>query len=245
MILPSKTNLAARGIFKEEFSDNIVLGTTSGLLKQINEDIVGLLDQNPLRFSIADGHWGTEASREVVEYWLSTTQHFPHTRQEAIHSTKVIEETLFNHFGSHDMDPESDLTSEASFITAELETNRELHFVSYGDCRMYIIRNDAIEYKADTNSTWLGAFSRLGLRQRISVENALIYQTVTVQKDDLILFFSDGVDECIYETPTLKDEEILTCVSRRSVSEIFDALMEKIFRYGAEDNASLIIVRVP
>jgi serine/threonine protein phosphatase PrpC len=65
------------------------------------------------------------------------------------------------------------------------------------------------------------------------------------QTNDTVLLFSDGVDECIYEKPTIGIEHIANIVNTlHDPSLIFDALMTEVFEYGAEDNASLSIIKV-
>ena len=232
-------------IQKKVIDDSLVIGTTCGLVKNSNEDTVGsLVSTENTRICIADGHWGDGAAAMIRNFWMKTDLAFPNTRQSAIRATEDCERELFQKFGKQDMDADRDFTPEAAFVAVEYDHNI-LRMVSYGDCRLLVVRNQQLFYELETRATWLGAFSHLGLRQRLAVTDAVIYKEIPLAKDDLVLLFTDGVDECIYETPTISNERILELVGDNNSAELFDALMSEVFSYGAEDNAALVIMNVP
>lgn len=243
IILPSDSH--SHLIQKSTVGDDLVLGTTVGLVKKSNEDALGgLIEKDTIRICIIDGHWGDEAARIIRDYWLDAGLIFPRSVEAAARATERVEEELFLKFGKENMDENRDLTPEAAFVTAERIRNT-MRIVSYGDCRLLVIRNRHVIYELKTQETWLGAFSRLGLRQRLAVKKAVIFDKLPILKDDLIIMFSDGVDQCVYGRPTIsKDRVIELAGSCKNPSELFDALIGEVFLNGAEDNASLVVIRV-
>ncbi len=226
-------------------SPKLVLGTTSGLVKRVNEDRIGYKATrigSAVRLCLADGHWGGEAAQRITHYWL-TTKIFPTTAKKALSTTKALEEQLFGRFGVLGMDPEKDFTPEASFVALEL-TERILRFVAYGDCRLMVVRQGKVRYEYAPRESWLGAFSYLKLRGRQPIETALVYERLTLQAGDTVLVYSDGVDECVYQTPTITSLDMAGIVRAGHKPEvIFDTLMEQVSSFGAEDNASLAVLK--
>jgi serine/threonine protein phosphatase PrpC len=222
----------------------LILGTTTGLVKATNEDRLGCITGSATtRLCIADGHWGDKAAESIIKHWISEDMVFPYTRDAAIDAVRQDEDTLHAAFGRPNMDPEHDFTPEAGFIAAEL-SGATLSVVSYGDCRLFVARNGTIIFQNVLDATWLGAFSRLGLRQRVPVDIATRFERVTVQQNDLLFLFTDGVDECVYETPTLAWSFMAGLAALKNPEDIFDAILAEVFANGAEDNASLAILKV-
>lgn len=233
-------------VIKKHWGENVMGVTTLGLKKQENEDVLGFFKNEvseDIRLCIADGHWGSEMSKLLVDEWLNKSLAFPESRDSAITATKNIELSHFEKFGKSEMNSNTDLTPEASFTAIEINKKGKLTIVSYGDCRLLVFRQGKVIYRLKTIPTWLGAFSYLGMRNRLSVAQALIFDSFDLQRDDLVLLYTDGVDECVYETPTLGENDFLDAVQVQSLEGIADELMAKVFSHGAEDNASLIIYR--
>lgn len=233
-------------IQKSTVGDGLVIGTTTGLVKESNEDALGsLVSKGVTRVCIADGHWGDEAARIIRDYWMDEGLVFPRSIEAAVRATERVEEKLFLKFGKENMRADRDLTPEAAFVAAECIGNA-MHIVSYGDCRLLVIRNQHVVFELQTQETWLGAFSRLGLRQRLSVKKAVIFDNISILSGDLIILFSDGVDQCVYGKPTISNKRILELEGRnKKISELFNALIDEVYLNGAEDNASLIVMRIP
>jgi len=230
-------------IEKVRILPNLILGATIGLVKSINEDSVGCLrDGNSIRICIADGHWGKKAAEMIVDHWVRKGRVFPNGRAEAISEVQKIEQKLFKLFGKNNMDPNSDFTSEASFIVMQF-VGESLKVISYGDCRLLIAKEGTVKTKLTTKETWLGAFSHLGLRKRLSVKNAIKFKKIKVIKGDFIFLFTDGVDQCVYEKDTISFNFIAGLSKLTDINKVFDKLMEEVFTNGAQDNASVAILR--
>jgi len=209
--------------------------------KLINEDAVGICDNgSSTRICIADGHWGELAAQRIGSGWIDD-QSFPVNRITAIIRTRQLETTIYDLFAKPVMDTEQDKTPEAAFVAMSINNNI-LSFVSYGDCRIMVIRDGRIVVRNKPVATWLGAFSRLGMRNRLPIDEALEYQKVELLSGDTVLVFSDGVDQCVYETQTLSDSFFVDAVSLANANNIHDYIMAEVLRRGAEDNASLAVL---
>jgi serine/threonine protein phosphatase PrpC len=241
IIIPTITK---RGfVEKAKPATNLIVGSTVGLVKSINEDSIGcLLNDNYIRVCVADGHWGKKAAEIIVDHWMKEGLIFPTNNKEAISEVIKIEKKLFKLFGKTNMDPNSDFTPEASFIATQL-VGKTLIVVSYGDCRLLTANKGKIKTKLATKETWLGAFSQLGSRNRISVDNGLVFEKVILQENDTVLIFSDGIDQCVYERNTLSDEFLANLTNKETVENTLNSIFSAVFTAGAEDNASLVVLK--
>lgn len=224
--------------------DGVIVGSTLGLVKATNEDVVKyVLKGGILRLCMADGHWGDFAAQTAVEHWMRPDEAFPTSTHEVIEHMQEIENKIFNEHGQDDMDENKDFTPETSVVAIELSTKR-LSIASYGDCRLIVARAGKVLYTMNMHETWLGAFSRLGLRKRGSVDGSTVFDSLELETGDTVVVFSDGVDQCIYEEPTISFETIAQYASDKDIQAGFDSIMNLVFEKGAEDNASLAIIRV-
>lgn len=229
-------------ISKVVVDNRLVIGTTAGLVKKSNEDRIGYLVHDDItRVCIVDGHWGEKAAQIIVEHWLKLRLDFPASKKTAMAETNSVEKKIFKAFGKPVMNPNKDFTPEASFIVIQIK-RRDITIVSYGDCRLIITSGDKIIYEHETQQTWLGAFSALGLRNRQSVEDATLYKKLTPEKGGFTLLYTDGIDECIYKKPTISLKAIASLANQDSSEAVFDSILEEVFAYGAKDNASLAVV---
>src|SRR5579883_2215397 len=160
-------------------TQNLALGTSSGN-KPANEDRIGYLNtEDATRICISDGHWGDEAARTIADYWINREVPFPTSKRQALHAVRQIEQDLFSRTGRPRMDPDNDRPPEASFVAMELG-RQVLRIVSYGDCRLVVARfaNEVPRpyYRHAELASWLGAFSMLGLRDRVSTRIGTDYR---------------------------------------------------------------------
>jgi serine/threonine protein phosphatase PrpC len=242
IIIPTITK--AGFIEKVELVPHLILGTTVGLVKSINEDRSGcVLDGNSLRICVADGHWGEAAAETIVEHWIKKKMEFPVNRDEALSEAIKIEEKLFKSFGKTNMNPDLDFTPEASFISIQIEENT-LKAISYGDSRLLVARNGKVKAQLATKETWLGVFSKLGLRNRISVKQGLVFEEIQLKEADVVLIFTDGIDQCVYEKDTLSSQFLAKQTKTDAVKKIFDSIFDAVFAAGAEDNATLVVLKI-
>lgn len=254
IILPERLERTVPGVIeKHVHGDNLAIATTSGLetagaKSTYNEDRVGYrVTDNAIRICVADGHWGDGAADRIVRFWLDEDRSFPESRQEAVTTTKMLADELHESYGTLAYEKASGVelsrTPEAAFIVAEIGA-MGLRVASYGDCRLMVVRDGDPVYVNPQTSTWLGALSVAGLRGRLSVEAALVYQRVPLLENDIVLAHTDGVDECVYETLTISASQLAARTRAALPTAIIDSIMNDVMRYGAEDHASLAVVRV-
>jgi len=225
-------------------TDDFIIGTTAGLLKKENEDSIGCsFNDNTTRICIADGHWGRETSKKLVGYWLSSVNVFPNTKEKAVTEMKKVEDEIFKTFSKPNMNPQKDFTPEAAVIAIEITKNR-LSVVSYGDCRLLILNDHKIKFCLKTTETWLGVFSYLNLRGRLPISNAIEFMQTDLTIGDVVVLFTDGIDQCVYEKDTISFAEIAEKVQSTAITAAFDNIMKEVFLNGAEDNASIGIIKV-
>lgn len=241
--LPTKRTTNLQSIEKVKINDSLMLATTIGLKKEINEDSVGLfIHNNIVRLCISDGHWGEEASDIINKHWIDKSLIFPKNLIEAQNETKKIEDMLYEKFGKKVRDENKDFTSESSFICIEI-IGSKISIVSYGDSRLFIMDKENIKFTQECKSTWLGVFSRLGLRGRLSVKEGVIFNVEKLNYGDSVFLFTDGVDQCIYEKDTISFDTIASFSKKLNIEDSVDSIFKEVFNFGAEDNASLVIYK--
>ena len=242
IILPTTDEPEAQ-VNKVIVDDRLVIGTITGLVKKNNEDRIGYLAHDDItRVCIADGHWGAEVAQIITKHWLEPSLDFPVSKKTAILKTGSVENEIYKAFGRLVMNPDKDFTPEASFVAVQI-SQKVISMASYGDCRLLIVQSGKITYEQPTTSTWLGVFSHSGLRGRLSVEEATIYKELPLENGSSVLIFTDGVDECIYEKPTISLDTLANLANQDSPEAVFNSILDEVFAYGAEDNASLAIVK--
>ncbi len=241
--LPSITTNRLGFVEKILINKNLIIGSTIGFKKKNNEDSIACyVNKKSTRICIADGHWGEEASRTIVKHWLNRRLIFPGSSLQAKQETKKVENKLYKKFGKSVMDENKDFTPEASFIAIEILENN-VHVVSYGDSRLLVGNNGKLKFKQECKETWLGAFSHLQLRKRMSAEKGTLFKKRKLVEGDCIFLFTDGVDQCVYEKDTISFEKIAGLSKKANLEDIFEELFKEIFDYGAEDNASLVVFK--
>ncbi len=240
ILLPTPTNKDK--VQKSKITANLIVGTTTGLIKEENEDGIFVSANQTIRICIADGHWGSQATKIILNHWNKNKLIFPENKKMALKEVKKIEAKIYKVFGNAKMNPNSDFTPESGFIYTEIY-NHILKVISYGDCRLLVVNQGAVRKQIETRQTWLGAFSKLGLRNRLSIEQGLIYEEIILQKGDVVLAFTDGVDQCVYGKDTLSAQSMAKIALRGTVRAIFDNIFKAVFSAGAEDNASLVVFR--
>ncbi len=241
--LPTKRITNSESIEKVKINDSLMLATAIGLKKEINEDSVSLfIDGNITRICISDGHWGEEASDIINKYWIDKNLIFPKNLIEAQNETNKIEDILYQKFGEKVTDENKDFTPESSFICIEIVDDK-VSIVSYGDSRLFIMDKENIKFIQECKSTWLGVFSRLGLRGRLSVKEGVVFNVEKLNPGDSVFLFTDGVDQCIYEKDTISFDAIASFSKKLNVEDSVDTILKEVFNFGAEDNASLVIYK--
>lgn len=207
--------------------ENLTVLSTPGLVKPENEDVLAVNTVgHETQICLCDGHWGKTAADLACSTLIS---HFPTSRLRALRLLRQIERRLFTS-SSGNQPPET------SVLSVKVDTSsRRLTYMGYGDCRLLVARSDRIIFSLPPVATWLGALSYRSQRGRLPVKTALIYGSIALKEHDTVLLFTDGIDECIYNQPTIPHSWLV----KHTASQI----LKRVLSHGAEDNASLIILK--
>ncbi|MDX9970729.1 MAG: hypothetical protein RBS56_02370 [Candidatus Gracilibacteria bacterium] len=228
-------------------SKKLLLGTTTGLKKRINEDQIDFKPTtNGFRVCISDGHWGKKTAEMINTFFIKKMKNFPNDFESGLCAVKKLETDIFKKFGRKNMNPNKDFTPEASFLSFEI-LNKPNHTVisllGYGDCGLIISENGKLIFDLPMNESWIGCFSHLGLRGRKDLSECLIFKKIQLKKNQKILAFTDGIDHCIYEKLTINHEKLARMINH-SIKKAFTIIFKKVENMGAEDNASLALYKV-
>lgn len=239
MILTPHNKKHPERYFSYQPKPNIFIGNLGSSVKDVNEDRIGhtVIDDSEV-ICIADAHWGIGAAELVCRAFLEDIRAMPRDRDDALRIAADIEGNIYKDYS------EESLSTEAAFITLFFNSHdNTITIAAYGDCRCMIIHPDGTFTTTRTTATWLGVNSRLRLRNRLSAREALVWEQLKVSAGDKVIVFSDGIDECIYEQPTISYKELANiCVQSETPPELAKTIFEKVTFFGAEDDASLGIV---
>lgn len=218
------------------------LSISTGKKKTINEDCIGVIENKTSNtMAILDGHWGIEAAKIGLHHCLSLSSKYPKTKSEAQKSIQRLENQLFKIFGNNKMYPNKDFTPETSLLAVNINQNN-LFLINFGDCFGFLVRNGSIKMLNKPIATWLGAFSKLKLRQRSSAFESTEFRKIKLHKKDIILLMTDGITECIYEKPTISPQMLLQlCSMGKTPMKICSLITKKALKLGGEDNLACIV----
>jgi serine/threonine protein phosphatase PrpC len=228
-----------------DFGD-LAIGTCRGRIKRTNEDYIGYVrlsqEKQRVRLCICDGHWGGQAAQIIADYWLKPRKHFPQNKPEAISAVQGLQTHIKKLTPCHPEGP-----PEAAFIAAELG-ERVLRMVSFGDCRSLVARQEGCNshqvYHHTGLATWLGALTFSGHARRLPVERATQFRRLELEPRDVVILYTDGLDECIYETPTIATKTIAHTALLDAPGVATGNLLKLALEKGGEDNVSVAVLQV-
>jgi serine/threonine protein phosphatase PrpC len=153
--------------------------SVTGLRKVSNEDILDCwsTQEQSVRICLCDGHWGNDAAVLARDYFFRSSV-FPQNRHEAIESLSFLEGEIDRVCGVPGLDGVHDTTPETSVLLLDISPQK-VSIISYGDCRCFVLRKDE-HISTPMTATWLGSFSRRGLRHRLPVEQAAYFTAIPV-----------------------------------------------------------------
>ena len=132
------------------------LSTTKGLVKKVNEDRVGCVEEGKfIRICVADGHWGGGAvhNSKILEQYRQVFQ----KQERSGQIDRTLTEKLFEKFGQQKMDETKDFTPETSFLVLEVSEGN-IKLLSYGDCRLLVCRKGKLSMNWEQNRRGWGRF---------------------------------------------------------------------------------------
>ncbi|HYH74549.1 MAG TPA: SpoIIE family protein phosphatase [Candidatus Saccharimonadales bacterium] len=220
---------------------NAAYASVDGLSPHSNEDAIKVhIDNSGIRACMADGHWGDAAARKAVDFMLDAA--VPSARREAIAIVGELEEQVYRELGRGTMrDTSADRTPEAA-VTSIAVRGDVLHVASYGDCGLLVARNQQVHYAMPQSATWLGCYSYLGLRARMPIREALVYEEIPLQAGDSVLLYTDGLTEWAHNEELMITPQGLAYNMFGSAAEMTERLARLALTQGVagtEDDCSV------
>jgi type VI secretion system protein ImpM len=222
--------------------------TDKGKVRKYNQDSV--LDNSEMSlWVVADGMGGHKAGDVASQLIVNSLQKLSLTSslESRLNDVKTCLKnvnTELRDFAAKECD--GDIVG--STVVALLNDKKQCAFVWAGDCRLYRLRNNALQQltkdhcqededitqpvaqwktkKSNVITRAVGAYKELELDSNI----------IDVHENDIFLLCSDGLDK------ELSFNEIQTVMTTNKTEEIMNILFEKTLARGSRDNVSIIIV---
>lgn len=145
----------------------VALGTSAGTTIKPNEDSAGVAALGTeLVLAIADGHWGREASEIGVSKAMELL-----TPERQLSNENEIQAGLFSLFEQvndqlYDLAASSpgSATPETTLIVCHVRdtgSGKFLHWASFGDSYLFLLRKEILNQLNSLNARWLGYLSKL------------------------------------------------------------------------------------
>jgi hypothetical protein len=178
-----------------------------------NEDCLLVVDDGALTLlAVADGHFGIEASHELIE---RTAARFRHVPEDGAELASFVNDLTYR-------PPSGSYGSATSFVLGIVDRNAGRGFgVSYGDSTFALIGADKPCRGLNPKN---GRFVTLARPSSIALANAEPF-FLAFDPGDVVLAFTDGIDECHYGEP----ETSLTA-----------DVMDRLFAESAGDPRTLV-----
>ncbi len=206
---------AKREIFLQSIDPlPITLGTSTGTTAKPNEDSVGVSVQGSgMVLAIADGHWGREASEIAVSKAAELTVSEERLSTETENRAQLI--SLFEQVNDRLYDlaitAPGTPTSETTLIVCHIkETDgvKFLHWASFGDSYLFLLRKEMLNQLNSLQPRWLGYLSKLSEKTEtrallmkyltdearyVGVTNGLETGMEKLETGDIVFLCTDGL----------------------------------------------------
>ncbi|MFT7676553.1 MAG: hypothetical protein ACI8QC_000525 [Planctomycetota bacterium] len=206
-----------------------------------NEDALLVVDDGEQTLlAVADAHYGERASHELMARLATRVESLPSTPMQLLELLLSLGDEV-----------ESDsYRSETTLLIAVLDRARGAGFgVSMGDSSLSVLGLDNAPRTANRKTTnYARACVPSSLDPRRATEFAF-----NVRPNELVLAYTDGVDECHYRSPRtsigLRQMESLHIRTggdpQRMATELTQLALDGVQGYpGGQDNIALIVTRV-
>jgi serine/threonine protein phosphatase PrpC len=145
----------------------ITLGTSAGTTLKPNEDAVGVSVQgSEMILAIADGHWGREASELSVSKAMELLgpESLPIPESESQPRLFSLFEQINSQLYDMAASAPAAATPETTLVVGhirETENDKFLHWASFGDSYIFLLRKETLKQLNSLESRWLGYLSKL------------------------------------------------------------------------------------
>ena len=126
-------------------------------------------------------------------------------------------------------------------LSAMVIKSTTAHVFHIGDSRIYRLRDGVLKQLTEDHRVWIeGGKSYLarglGINQQVEID----YKALTIKKDDIFLFTTDGIYEFV-------DEDFIIKTLQESVEELnlaAKSLVEKAYQQDSDDNLTVQVVKI-
>lgn len=244
---------------------NIGFGISVGVTKRANEDCIGISTlKTDMVLSIADGHWGSEASHlaisKVIEF-LNPDIRLSKGNEARARLFSLFEQInceLFQSAMKFPGAPAAETTLIVCYVT-ETPKGKYLYWASFGDSYLFIFRDGKLQQLNSLNKYWLGMLSKLsenaeagiplkylsGESHYIGVASGLETGIEKLSSGDTVFLCTDGLIGSDNEVPEAVAQNIQTILSANSpinlkAKDIIKFALDR----GEIDNISCIIAPI-
>jgi serine/threonine protein phosphatase PrpC len=203
------------GIFLQSLeSQPVALGTSAGTTVKPNEDSVGVAALGTeLILTIADGHWGRDASEiavsSAVDLLASETQ--PVADVEIQAQLSSLFEQVNNQLYDLAASSPTTATPETTLIVChvrEADSGKVLYWASFGDSYLFLLRKQMLNQLNSLHPRWLGYLSKLSEKAEtrallmryltnearyVGVANGLETGIEKLEPGDIVFMCTDGL----------------------------------------------------
>jgi PPM family protein phosphatase len=244
----------------------IGFGISVGTIAKANEDCVGVsILGKEIILTIADGHWGKEASELAVTKaveMLDRQNRFPKDNETRARLYALFEQINTNLFQMAMVNPGSP-ASETSLIVCylrETPTGKYLFWSSFGDSYLFILNNGVLKQLNSLNPFWLGMLSKLsenaetkaislkylsGESRYVGVSAGLETGIEKLDPGEVVFLCTDGLIGSDDGVPESIADNIKSILSTNSTSDAkAHELIKSALMRGEKDNISCIVAHI-
>lgn len=240
----------------------VAFGMSVGVTSKPNEDGIGVsaLDSEMV-LAIADGHWGRDASEIAISKAVellrleSRPSKDSETRARLFALFEQVNTELYEMATSAPGAPASETTLIVGHVK-ETPSGKYLHWSSFGDSFLFLLRNRELKQLNSLNSFWLGYLSKLSENANtksilmmylsnearyVGVASGLETGIEKLESGDIVFLCTDGLigSDC-QPDPSILDgfRDILT--SDLSIKSKAEKMIASALGRGEKDNISCV-----
>lgn len=240
----------------------IDFGISVGVTQKDNEDCIGITTLNTdVVLSVADGHWGNEASElavsKVIEF-LNPDVRLSKDNEARARLFSIFEQINYELLQSSMKFPGAPAAETTLIVCYIRETPRGkfLYWASFGDSYSFIFRNGELKQLNSLNKYWLGMLSKLsenadsgislkylsGESHYIGVASGLETGIEKLSSGDVVFLCTDGLIGSDNEVPKAVAQNIQTILSANTSTNLkAKEIINSALARGETDNVSCVI----
>ena len=251
---------------RELGSLQIALGTSVGVLSKANEDCLGAaVRSSEIVLTIADGHWGRDASEIAVSKAVDLLRDDARPSKESETRARLF--ALFDQVNTElyrlaTLTPGAS-ASETTLIVCHVKqaaTGKYLYWSSFGDSYLFLLRDKQLKQLNSLQPFWLGYLSKLSENAKtgsilmrflfeearyVGVASGLETGIEKLDPEDVIFLCTDGLVGSDREPePSILNEITEVLISDVPLKSKVERVITSALRRGELDNISCVIAVV-